>query len=177
MVAMMAMVSMTFTACGGDDKSSDEPVTTSDEVTVINPNAQPKSSFTFFVPYHDFSGSGSDAYSYMRDKGFTTFVDDYNISSSWLSADEKMQVHYIFGVEGLVEVVMNYSWYDRQDYEYLLAQTQKVFNVKLERLENTEKNSWMWRGTVQMNGRSVTINVWGQKNGVYSDMNISLIAG
>lgn len=178
MMAMTAMVSMTFTACGGDDeKDTEVPVTAGDEVTVINPNAQPKSNFAFFVPFHDFSGTSADVYAYMADKGMTADWEDMGYGGGWKSADEKIQVSYVFGPTSMTMVTIEYFWYDRQDYEYILAQTQKVFNVKLERLENTEKNSWMWRGTVQMNGRNVTVNVWGLKNGAYSDMNISLIAG
>lgn len=153
MVAFVALFMNLVTACGGDD-DDDIP---GPNTEVIDPNAKPNTNFEYFVPFTKWGGTVAEADGYMKDSGFTNlFSLDY--SSEWRCSNPNIAVVYNFENGKLYSSEVNYKWYDKKDLDYLVAQTQKKYNVQLKNTLATGE-SIMYAGVMTVNGDQVSVTV------------------
>lgn len=173
MVAFVALFSTSIISCGGDD--GDEPEQTPGvETGVINPNAKPKTNFEYFVPYTGWYTDVTQADTYMKNN--TSFVNSYtnSVGTEWWSTTQPQIVTTYYFKDGKMwSLDVTYKWYDKQDLEYLVAQTQKKFNVKMNNIYTTDEGI-LYTGTFKVDGHEIGVTVMGMPT--FKQMQVTLHA-
>lgn len=165
---MVTIVAMSFMACGGDD---DEPGTSNE---VIDPGVKPATNFTYFVPFTDWNGTLENVETYMLKTGMT--LNDSNINgSSWEMSSPNIHVYYTIGMDGkLRSAEVDYFWYNAQDFRYILAQTQKLYNVTLTKIASNDSNDiWNIRAVPGGGDGQIAVEGYSGTNGTM--MRVSIV--
>lgn len=170
MMAIVVLVSMTFTACGGDD--DDDPITNPSVVTPGGDNGEQiggdtTSSLEFVLPCLEWNASRTQVKEYMSTATGWMLQTDANYLM--YENNQGTQLDYNFGIEGekLVQVRVAYKNTTEKDWQWLIQETQNIYNTTLH-VEGTAGSEYAAAGgTVTINGVQVDVTLLKMGTGVY----------
>ena len=117
MLAMMAVVVMTFTACGGDSDDDIAPPV--------------KSNYTYVEPYLEWGKTNTDVKSYMSGTGWNLVTDaNYLV---YRNTDRTIEQLYTFSEDTseLVSARVEYKKYTEDYWQWLIKETEKRYGITL----------------------------------------------
>lgn len=153
MVAMVAAVAITFTACGGDDAEESTPP--------LEPEKD--NTYIYVEPYMVWGSLRTDVKAYMSTSGWNLDTDAAYLV--YRNADRTIEQEYAFyanatinETEGLLSVRVKYKNYTEEYWQWFVKETEKRYGVTFT-IEETDATTGGDSVTTVINGNQVTIAV------------------
>jgi len=149
LLALMAMVTMTFSACGGDD----------DDDTSGN-----GSDIVYIEPCFNWGASLEEVKAWMANKPFEPKYDNYFLY--YEDTSSKNAISYIFDgyIKGLYTSIVLYGATGNNVLSSLVSQTEKRYNTTLGKV--LENNCPKYKGNAVIGGRLVKITIMPGNNAI-----------
>lgn len=153
MMAIIAIVSMTFTACGGDD----------DDTSGGKPDDN--SSWTLYEPFTTLNASPEEVKAYMADKlpqfkMEEPFGNSNGYSLIYTNEKEDVSIYYSIVLNKLSSVICQYENYSKAKYEFFWSELKKRYALEVMAEQGEAK---MCKGVI--NGKQYLISIATSENG------------
>ena len=164
MMVLVAIMTMSFTACGGDDAENSNPNSINEDGT---PEQASTNKIRYFVPYTDWNGTKQQIMDWMKDAPWLVLDEHYgtekHLTYNLDFAENRyydMQVFYTFENGEFVNVGVWYNIKSEEEGLYLVKETEKTYGIKL--YERKAFNSYRNTGE---NGMYISVNTYTKGNG------------
>lgn len=164
-LAMMAIVCMTFTACGGDDDGVTSPVD--------NPDGK-KTEWKLYEPFLIMNATPEEVKAYMAEK-YPQFIMEEPVGSNsgyalvFNNKQEEVGIVYNIMLNKLVSSSMEYLHYSQQKFDYLWSEMIKRYSAEVIQEGDNGKIC-----VATINGQKYRVTFGIAYNGVVNDNSIAI---
>lgn len=169
-LVMMAIVCMTFAACGGDDAG--------DGVTppADNPNGG-KSQWTLYEPFLIMNSTSEEVKAFMAEKLPQFKMEEplgstYNYSLVYNNQQEEVGIVYFIMSNKLASTGMEYLHFSQEKFDYLWGELEKRYSPEVIQEGTNQKIC-----SAIINGQKYRVTISVQYNGVVNDNSIAISFG
>lgn len=153
-LAMIAVVSMTFTACGGDDDSSP---------------TEPTGSTEYVEPCLDFGSTVAHVKEYMSGSVWQMNENSNDYTLLYSNKDATVAINYIFigNINGLSVVTVTYAGYSDSKAKGFKAEIEKRYDTTLTKeTDPADDSQYSYSSTATIGGKKVAVMVNCYKAGI-----------
>lgn len=156
MMVLMAVVTMTFAACGGDDADDNNPNPANNETNTPTANGE----FKFIVPYTEWNATPDQVKETMTKIDFTLYNEESGIYQ-FINSNETMMFAYVYVGSKIRSVQVHYYYASEKDWQTLLTNVKNTYGVVLNREDDgDDDNNILMTGFATVNSRECLFMVY-----------------